>query len=49
MERAGAAGVETDIEGSGFGFRTVRRLAAAEVSDPPACRMARPAADAARR
>ena len=43
MERAGAEGVATDIEGSGFGFRTVRRLPAAEVSDPPDCRMARPA------
>ncbi len=44
MERAGASGADTDIEGSGFGFRTVRRLAAAEVSDPPACRMTRPPA-----
>ncbi len=46
MDRAGGQGVETDIEGSGFGFRTVRRLAAAEVSDPPDCRMARPTASA---
>jgi branched-chain amino acid transport system substrate-binding protein len=42
MERAGTAGVVHDIEGSGFGFRTVARLAAAEVSEPSACRMSRP-------
>jgi branched-chain amino acid transport system substrate-binding protein len=48
MERKGSPGVATDIEGSGFGFRTVRRLGAAEVSDPPACRMKRPAAGGSR-
>jgi branched-chain amino acid transport system substrate-binding protein len=43
MERAGTPGVELDIEGSGFGFRTVARVPAAEVSEPADCRMVRPA------
>jgi branched-chain amino acid transport system substrate-binding protein len=43
MERAGTAGVELDIEGSGFGFRTIARVPAAEVSEPADCRMVRPA------
>ena len=46
MERAGAAGVESDIEGSGYGFRTVSRLPAASLSEPPECSMARPFARA---
>jgi branched-chain amino acid transport system substrate-binding protein len=43
MERAGTADVQHDIEGSGFGFRTVTRLPAATVAEAPACRMTRPA------
>lgn len=43
MDRAGAPGVKHDVEGSGFGFRTVRRFSAAEVEQPTSCRMARPA------
>ena len=43
MERVGTAGVEHDIEGSGFGFRTVARLPASLVAEPSACRMTRPA------
>ncbi len=42
MDRAGAAGVKHDVEGSGFGFRTLRRLDAAAVSQPSTCRMTRP-------
>lgn len=42
MDRAGAPGVKHDVEGSGFGFRTLRRLDAAAVSQPSTCRMARP-------
>ena len=42
MERAGAPGVKHDVEGSGFGFRTLRRLDAAAVSQPGHCRMTRP-------
>jgi branched-chain amino acid transport system substrate-binding protein len=42
MDRAGAPGVRHDVEGSGFGFRTLRRLDAAAVSQPTTCRMTRP-------
>jgi len=42
MDRAGSRGVVRDVEGSGFGFRTERRLEAAETSRPSACRMVRP-------
>ena len=42
MERAGSKGVGHDVEGSGFGFRTVRRFAAEQVEMPHACRMIRP-------
>lgn len=41
MDRVGAPGVQHDIEGSGFGFRTLRRFEAREVEMPHACRMAR--------
>lgn len=39
MDRAGTPGVKRDVEGSGFGFRTVRRFSAAEVELPTSCRM----------
>ena len=42
MDRAGAPGVTNDVEGSGFGFRTVRRFDAAAVTQPHQCRMQRP-------
>lgn len=42
MERQGAAGVRFDAEGSGYGFRTVRRFEAAEVAQPSRCEMKRP-------
>jgi branched-chain amino acid transport system substrate-binding protein len=42
MERAGTSGVEFDIEGSGYGFRTVAKLPAATVAQPANCRMTRP-------
>ncbi|MFY9512470.1 MAG: branched-chain amino acid ABC transporter substrate-binding protein, partial [Rubrivivax sp.] len=42
MDRAGTPGVAHDVEGSGFGFRTLRRLDAAAVSQPTTCRMTRP-------
>jgi branched-chain amino acid transport system substrate-binding protein len=42
MDRAGAPGVAHDVEGSGFGFRTLRRLDAAAVTQPHQCRMTRP-------
>ncbi|WP_425260516.1 branched-chain amino acid ABC transporter substrate-binding protein [Rubrivivax sp. RP6-9] len=42
MDRAGAPGVPFDIEGSGFGFRTLRRLDAPAVAQAHQCRMVRP-------
>lgn len=42
MERAGTREVPHDVEGSGYGFRTLRRLDAAAVAQPSTCRMIRP-------
>jgi branched-chain amino acid transport system substrate-binding protein len=42
MERAGAAGAAHDNEGSGFGFRTVRRFAPRETEQATTCQMQRP-------
>jgi branched-chain amino acid transport system substrate-binding protein len=39
MERAGTPGVRHDVEGSGFGFRTVRRFESIEL--PTSCKMQR--------
>lgn len=39
MERAGTPGVVHDVEGSGFGFRTLRRFEPAAVAQPHTCRM----------
>jgi branched-chain amino acid transport system substrate-binding protein len=44
MERAGAAGVEHEVEGSGYGFRTLRRFSPEALTDAPQCRMKRPLA-----
>jgi branched-chain amino acid transport system substrate-binding protein len=41
MERVGSPGVKHDVEGSGFGFRTLRRLDAAAALQPMACQMNR--------
>jgi len=41
MDRAGAPGVRNDVEGTGFGFRTLRRFEAGEVELPHSCKMAR--------
>jgi branched-chain amino acid transport system substrate-binding protein len=41
MDRVGAPGVKHDVEGSGFGFRTVRRFEANEVEMPTTCKMPR--------
>ena len=41
MERAGSAGVPHAVEGSGYGFRTVRSYDAAATTPTSACRMAR--------
>jgi branched-chain amino acid transport system substrate-binding protein len=41
MERAGSPGVAHDVEGSGFGFRTVRRFEAADAERMHSCSMGR--------
>jgi branched-chain amino acid transport system substrate-binding protein len=38
MDRAGAPGVKHDVEGSGYGFKTVRRFEAGEVEMPHVCK-----------
>jgi len=42
MEKQGAPGVRFDVEGSGYGFRVIRTIAAAQAEMPSACRMVRP-------
>jgi branched-chain amino acid transport system substrate-binding protein len=42
MDKAGVAGVKHDVEGSGYGFRTVKRLDARQVEAPQSCKMMRP-------
>ncbi|MBK1686888.1 branched-chain amino acid ABC transporter substrate-binding protein [Rubrivivax gelatinosus] len=42
MERAGTRELPHDVEGSGYGFKTLRRLDAAAVAQPSTCRMNRP-------
>ncbi|WP_137895983.1 branched-chain amino acid ABC transporter substrate-binding protein [Ramlibacter sp. 2FC] len=42
MERQGAPGVKFDVEGSGYGFRVVRQIAATQAELPTSCRMLRP-------
>jgi len=42
MDRVGSPGVRVDVEGSGYGFRTLRRFAAAELTLPSTCSMTRP-------
>lgn len=42
MDKAGVAGVKHDVEGSGYGFRTVRRFDARQVEAQQTCKMTRP-------
>ncbi|MBU6502714.1 MAG: branched-chain amino acid ABC transporter substrate-binding protein [Burkholderiales bacterium] len=42
MERRGTPGVAFDEEGSGYGFRVIRRISAAQAEQPTTCRMVRP-------
>jgi branched-chain amino acid transport system substrate-binding protein len=42
MDKAGAPGVKYDVEGSGYGFRPLRRFEPRAVELPHACKMARP-------
>ncbi len=43
MEKQGGPGVKFDVEGSGYGFRVIRTIPAAQAEMPHACKMARPA------
>ena len=43
MERQGTPGVKFDEEGSGYGFRVIRRISAAQAEQATTCRMVRPA------
>jgi len=42
MDRQGTPGVPFDVEGSGYGFRVIRRIAPAQAEMPTNCRMVRP-------
>ncbi len=42
MEPIGVPGVPFDVEGSGYGFRVVKAIAAADAELPTTCRMQRP-------
>jgi branched-chain amino acid transport system substrate-binding protein len=42
MDKQGSAGVPFDVEGSGYGFRVIRRLEAAQAQMPQRCNMQRP-------
>ncbi|RGE39970.1 branched-chain amino acid ABC transporter substrate-binding protein [Comamonas testosteroni] len=42
MEKQGSAGVDFDVEGSGYGFKVVREIAAARAQQPTTCKMVRP-------
>jgi branched-chain amino acid transport system substrate-binding protein len=41
MDRQGTPGVRFDVEGSGYGFRVVRQITAAQAEMPYSCKMAR--------
>ena len=41
MEKRGSAGVDFDVEGSGYGFRVVREISAARAEMPGQCQMKR--------
>ena len=42
MDRQGTPGVKFDVEGSGFGFRVIKSIAAARAEQPSSCKMVRP-------
>ena len=41
MEKRGSAGVDFDVEGSGYGFKVVREISAARAEMPGQCQMKR--------
>ena len=42
MDRQGAPGVRFDVEGSGYGFRVIKTIAADRAEQPHSCKMVRP-------
>jgi len=42
MERVGTPGVKFDVEGSGYGFKVIKTITAAEAQQPTTCKMQRP-------
>ena len=42
MDRQGAPGVKFDVEGSGYGFRVIKTIAASRAESPTTCKMQRP-------
>ncbi len=42
MDKLGAPGVKFDVEGSGYGFRVVKTMSAAQAEQPSTCQMQRP-------
>lgn len=42
MDRVGTPGVKFDVEGSGYGFRVVKTIAAANAEQASTCKMQRP-------
>jgi branched-chain amino acid transport system substrate-binding protein len=42
MDRKGSAGVKFDVEGSGYGFRVIKTIAASQAELPNTCQMQRP-------
>ncbi|HEY5581157.1 MAG TPA: branched-chain amino acid ABC transporter substrate-binding protein [Rhodoferax sp.] len=42
MDRQGAPGVKFDVEGSGYGFRVIKTIAAKRAKLPTSCKMQRP-------
>jgi branched-chain amino acid transport system substrate-binding protein len=42
MDRQGTPGVRFDVEGSGYGFRVIKSIAAARAEQPHTCKMTRP-------
>ncbi|MDP3616204.1 MAG: branched-chain amino acid ABC transporter substrate-binding protein, partial [Rhodoferax sp.] len=42
MERQGEPGVKFDVEGSGYGFRVIKTVTAANAEQPTTCKMQRP-------
>ena len=42
MDKQGAPGVKFDVEGSGYGFRVIKTIAAARAEQAHSCKMVRP-------